>query len=597
MSEQKNINDLVGRVNEAYLYDIREGRQDTFGDWKDRILEARELANGDFTVTDPNGHTYSEKPYILNFAEAMPRDVSRLVGESIPIVRAFPHEDSQKARTNAKIREAIGETIVWANRGGILRPQWAMDLVFAGAAFGVSWVDSSSDYPRYTRVDPMNALPDVVNGVLQNLLVHQRMKLRQADAMWPDAGLSQAVNRADIYSDEEVEVWDYYEAGYCFKAVALLNRSNGAPVADGGITIVERWDPGTDGPTAAMVQLPSHDGGFRGMLDQLKGSLEAKNRTVKYMIEYAHQEVYAPFEAKGIINANQPPGPRTVYQHDPQVPDSRIGRVPPAGSAPQLFALLQLLDEDMRGMLAYPAARQGQIEGSYASGSFINASQGPLSTLVRGVQDLIAELQGELLTQCMELDEKHLDFEKPMIRAIHKQPVYTPHSDIKGRHLIQVIYGAGAGVDRSTADVRILQFKGANLISDETARDQIDFLRDSSEGERIEREATAKAILQRFLADPNSDMETLIDLHLAQAGGMSFVAALEKAKERMAQKREEEAEALRGELSATRQGPAAPAEDQLALEKGGVPSELPQELEFTPPAHEQIFVNSPAGGY
>ena len=566
---------LKNRLEEPYLLDTRNGRVDTFGDWNTRIDQARTLAAGSFSVRDPGQRTTVEKPYVMNIAETMPRDVSRLVAESIPAIRAFPHDDTIKARDAAHLREAIAETYVETNRGHLLRPQWAMDLIYAGAAFGVAWTDSSSDYPRYTRIDPLYCYPDVVNGQLQNLLVVQRMKIRVAAQLWPDAGLTEIAARVKGGAADEVEIWDYYDnnGAECIKAVSVIDKGL-KPVGPGGVVVVQRYEPKTSSPPAVMAQLPSFDGAFRGMLDQVGGSLEAK----------------------GIINADDQPGPNTIYQHDPNVNDSRLGRIQPAGSAPQLFALLQLVDGEQRGALAYPAARQGEVSQSIASGSFISASQGQLSTLVRTVQELIADMQRELIRICFQLDEKHRDFSKPVMRSVHRRATYTPSKDIAGRHLVQVVYGAGAGIDRLNADVRVLQYKGAGLISDSTARDQIDFLRDSaSEADLIEQEATGKAILQRFLADPNSDLMSLVDIYLAQADGESFVDALKKVRERMEQQQAEQAKAAQEQMGGMLNDmaqPMAPGEEQQALQAGGIPSQLPQELEFAPPPLEQVIVRN-----
>jgi len=593
-----DLNDLAGRQYEAYLSDIRNGRIDTMDAWKGRIESARRLANGEFTSEQPGQTATTGHPYVMNLAEAMPRDVSRLVSESIPAVRAFPHAEGNTARVQAHVRETIGETYIEVNHGHLLRPQWGMDLIVAGAAFGVAWTDGSSEYPRYTRVDPIFCYPDMVNGILQNLLVVQRMKLRVAAQLWPDAGLLEKAGRVKGAASDEVEVWDFYdnEGRECIKAVSVLDKGS-QPTGEGGVAIVERYEPKTNRPPAAMAQLPSHDGGFRGMLDQIGGSLEAKNRAVKYMIEYAHQQVFAPFEAKGIINPDDEPGPNTIYQHDPNVADSRMGRLEPAGAAPQLFALLQLLDAEQRGALAYPSARQGEVDVSIGSGSFLNASQGQLSTLVRAVQSLTAEMERELITVCFQLDEQFKNFEKPLIRAVGKKATYVPKKDIAGRYMVQVIHGAGAGVDRGAADVRVLQYKGAGLISDSTAREQIDFLRNtvSSEGDTIEQESTAKAILQRFLADPSTDMATLVDIYLAQADGDSFVEALRKIRERMEaekQKAEQAAQEQAGGMLNTMSQPVEPGMEQQAMQAGGIPSQLPQELDFAPPPLEQVIVRN-----
>ena len=118
--------DLEGRQYEAYLMDTRNTRIDTFDTWKMRIESARTLANGEFLTEHPGQKADVQFPYIMNLAEAMPRDVSRLVAESIPAVRAFPHNDSVEARTEAHVREGIGESeqirrgiVLWLETKGV----------------------------------------------------------------------------------------------------------------------------------------------------------------------------------------------------------------------------------------------------------------------------------------------------------------------------------------------------------------------------------------------------------------------------------------------------------------------------------------------
>jgi hypothetical protein len=584
------------RRDEFYLFDLRHGRVDSYSLWKDRIQKARRLARGEFTYTTPDRLSHTDEPAVMNLAEVMPRDVARLVSETTPTVRAYPHNDSTSAQDAAYVREVIADTHWEMNRGELLVPQWTMDMVIAGAAFAVTWVDDALDYPHFTRVDPLFCYPDVTNGMMQDLLVVQTIKLRVADKMWPELDLLARFSKGrDAYKDD-VEVWDYYSTDYVQKRVSLLDR--GGKAVRGENFEVQYWEPDIGCPPAVMAQFPSHDGGFRGMLDQIGGVLQAKDRAVKYMLEYTHQEVFAPFEAKGIVNVNDPPGPTTVYQHDPTVEDSRIGRVQPAGAAPQLFALLQLVDDDMRGSLAYPSSRQGEVPQSIASGSFVAATQGQLSSLARSIQGLLADLRKELTHVTFKLDEKFLDRPKPLIRSIQRKSTYRPSTDIAGRYHVQVVYGAGAGLDRPNADVRVLQYKGAGLISDETAREQIDFLKDASgERDKISQETTARAIEQRFLADPSTPIDALIELHLAQAEGASFTDALKRARA-IIQRQQQQAAAQTAEgLLSTRGAPVEPGAEAAGLAAGGIPGALPRqeellELEQQLTPLEQIFVRN-----
>ena len=101
--------------------------------------------------------------------------------------------------------------------------------------------------------------------------------------------------------------------------------------------------------------------------------------------------------------------------------------------------------------------------------------------------------------------------------------------------------------------------------------------------------------MQRFLADPSTDMLTLVDIYLAQAKGDSFVEALKAIRDRMEEQRQAQEQAAKqemgGMLNTMAQG-VEPGMEQQALGAGGVPSELPQELEFAPPPLEQVIVSN-----
>jgi hypothetical protein len=203
---------------------------------------------------------------------------------------------------------------------------------------------------------------------------------------------------------------------------------------------------------------------------------------------------------------------------------------------------------------------------------------------------LLGDLRQQIHRVGFQLDERYLDREKPLYRPVGNQATYRPTKDIDGRHEIEIVYGVGAGLDRLNADVRLLQFRGAGIVSDETVRANVEFLTDpQAEPDRIEREEVARAIRQRFLTDPNISFDFIAEvLTLQRRDGLSLVDAVAKVRERMAAERERQAQQAE-QLPQPEQAPPA-AEQQVALSRGAVPQPVPLPAAFQPPPLEQVLV-------
>jgi hypothetical protein len=588
---------LESRVNEAYLYGLRNDRKDDFSAWKDRIDETDALIRGEFSVVFPNLQSSGQKPIITNLADAMPRDVARLGSEVEPSYTALAYGESEAAIENKTIRRAIGEGYFHFNSFDIIRPQLLMDQVITGGAFLIAWADyggenepeKGSPYPQFQRVDPRFCYPYIYNGKLIDLLVVQPVKMAVAAELWPEI---KAKYRSSDDLTDVVEVWDLYTSKRCIRGVSGMKEGD-TPVGPSGVTIVHDIPNPTGKPLAAMTQLPSPDGAFRGLVDQVGPSLVAKNRAVELMLEYAHEGVYSPFEAKGILNAGQPPGPTTIYQHDPTAQgDTFMRRVAPASVNLELISFIQYLDQEERGQLAYPQTRQGNISQSQGSSSFVTATQGQLTSLVRECQRGLTRLQTDIAEACFGIDEKLLNFTKPLLRSVGSKRSYNPGKDIDGKRVLFVEYGAGAGLDRNSTDVRILQYRSASLISAEKALEETDFVSSpADELNRIELEEQRRIIMQRFEGDPTVPLDVLLQVYQYQRdNGGSLVDAAVAVKALGVTMSPTTAQPPT-EGAAPEAAPAEPGEEAVALEKGGMPSGAPPiPGAFTPPPLQQVFV-------
>jgi hypothetical protein len=597
---KRTLDDVKDRPTAEYLIRSRDYRiSETFSMRDQRYAEIDTLLRGEWGYQLPGDNLISEKPMVMNLGLTFTNDVARLVTEQSPVYKAPVYGDKKKDAIDAQIREVIGETYWIENRGDLTIPQQAIDLVVCGAAYTVSWTQEDCEYPVFSRVDPRHCYPNIQNGKMQDLLVINVFPAQVADEMYPGYGIWETAQDKKISGD--VEVWQFYQRGYACVAVAHTSKGRGGPATAQTTIVREDVYPEYTMP-AHFVQLPTHDGAIRGTLDQIGDSLQAKNKIVSLMTRYTEHKVFAPWEAKSILNAKETPGPNTVYMHDPNAPgDSFMRRVEPAGSDPALYALIQTMDLDQRGAIGYPASRQGEVGQSIASAAFVESTQGQLSSIIKNVQSLLADLRAKTTETMMALDSEFLDFEKPLHQGVQKKKTYKPSEAVGDRYKIRVMYGAGAGMSRENADNRVLNLLGARLLDRGTARDNVEFLRDRADiQDKIEMEGAEDALQQLFWPDPNIPIDVKFEVkRIMSEGGVGLSEAWDKASKEM-QAKAAAAQAAAAPQPAEGQpvGPegAQPtptqATDQaLALEKGQQVQQ-PADIELPSAPLEQIFVAS-----
>ena len=369
------------RRYETDTFDMSEARAHRYTRlraWKDRIRTSDALYRGDWSTVFPDETAERLGPMVMNMVQVGLDDVSSLVAEATPSTKVWPKSDKKVDVDQAYLLQAIGETYWELNHGEAMVPTLAMDLVGTGACFVVAQPDEDG-YPCYRRVDPRMCYPDVFGNQIFDLLVSQTMRIRDAVNVFPE--FADVIDVGPEIADE-VEVWEYYSKEECSQVLSLIK--SGAPVLNGQYTI-KSWVHEYDFPLVAMARMPSYDGEFRGLYDQISGSLLAKNRILQLTLDYADQLTYAPMITKGLLNEEEQPGPMARYRLDPNVQDAQIGRLSPAGASPQLFNLLGYLDQEQRGGAANPQSRQGQVSQSIASAAFVSSTQGQLTSVVRKV--------------------------------------------------------------------------------------------------------------------------------------------------------------------------------------------------------------------
>jgi hypothetical protein len=586
-----DIDKLGFRVTESYLVQNRQWRvdSDTFTEWHDRIDEAEEVLKGNFLTITAGEEAVVDKPLIMNTAEKFVRDAARLTAEVEPISKGFPKNDKKEEETAATIRGAIADTYWEENDGSGFVPEWTMDLLVSGACFAVMWADKEdvgdygAPYPRFERVDPRMCYPYVVNGKLYDLMVIKRFKASVLDRMFPGKGILAAYNsgKKDGW-DSDVELIEYYSEDECVKAIAYIK---GGKAAANRTFVLERKMPDVGCPLAVMAKLPTWDNFFRGQLDGIKGSLYAKNKAVKLVMDNTEDAVYASLKAKGVINPDAPPGPDRIYQLDDQVDGADIGRVPPAQISPYLMPMVGFLDTEQRGQLAYPASRQGQVSQSIASAAFVESTQGDLSSVVKECHRLLGRMRTRLTATLAKLDVRWLDEEKPLCRSVGNKSTYVPSKAWNGIYKVKFVYGPSSGVGVLNGDSRLIQYQGIGVMSDDTLRSHLPdiFYDNEREAEKLQRQTNEKAIQQRFLTDPSVTLDEIADtLEVQEEEGIPLQQAYRKVRMRRLQAEAEAQQAAAAEAGAqpaqpgALPGPEAPIDaeaERLALDKGKIPDQ------------------------
>lgn len=593
--------DNKDRPTAEYLVRSRNHRvSETFATRDSRYADVDEMLAGQWGYSLPGDNTVVEQPMVMNLGLAFTQDVARLTTEQTPVYKSPVYSDKHAEIVSAQIRETVAQTYWVEGRGDLLVPQYATDLAVCGAAYTVCWVDQDPEcvYPRFARVDPRHAYPNIQNGVLMDLLVISVYPSDVAEHMFP--GFNIADNASSKKMKHDVEVWEFYAPGYACRGVAHLTTAG--MTNSNAITMVDEVIYDRKIMPASYTQVASHDGAIRGMLDQLGNSLMAKNKIASLMTKYTEHKVFAPWEAKGIDNPTATPGPNTVYIHNELAPgETFIRRVAPAGSDPALFALMNLLDLDQRGSIGYPASRQGEVSQSIASAAFVESSQGQFSSIIKNIQAHEADLRAQTTQTLLKLDVAHLDFEKPLIQAVGKKSAYLPSKDVGDKTAIRVMYGAGAGLSRQNADTRILNLLGARIIDRGTARDNIEFLRDRTDiQDKIEMENAEDALQQLFWPDPAVPIDLKFQVKRSMSEeGLSLTDAWEKVREEFEKQQAAQTAAQAEQAQPTAPGAPEPAvgaigdaeAQALALEKGQVVSE-PADINLPPAPMQQSFITN-----
>jgi hypothetical protein len=148
-------------------------------------------------------------------------------------------------------------------------------------------------------------------------------------------------------------------------------------------------------------------------------------------------------------------------------------------------------------------SRQGNVDQSQASASFVESLNSGLITEVQTLQGVMEVMMRQANVIAQEQDKIWCDTEK-MVYGLAKggsfREKYTPSALLKDTANF-VSYGAGSGLDKFNAQVRLDQLQRSGYVSKRWVRENVDGIENiTQEEERIMDEAAIAAYMQGMLA-------------------------------------------------------------------------------------------------
>ena len=234
--------------------------------------------------------------------------------------------------------------------------------------------------------------------------------------------------------------------------------------------------------TVKVARRPSVDDEARGQFDDVLYVQLARARFANLAMEAAEKSVQAPIVVPNDV-IDMPVGPDAIIR---TATPQGVGRV--RLDVPQAaFQEQAALASELRLGARYPEGRTGNIDASIITGQGVQALLGAFDSQIKAGQIILSETFEEVIEMCFDMDERLFNEEKSVRGVSQGTPYelkYMPSKDIKGDHTIEVRYGLMAGLDPSRALIFSLQALGADLVSKDFVRRELNWSLNVSQEEQ-----------------------------------------------------------------------------------------------------------------
>lgn len=233
----------------------------------------------------------------------------------------------------------------------------------------------------------------------------------------------------------------------------------------------------------AIAERPDTEDVPRGQYDDAVYPFMAAALMAQYKLSAAEQSVNAPWAFPDDVTELPYGAGAALRSQNPQ----QIGRVN-LSLPPDVFRMTDELDRNVKEGARYPEARTGGIKGNIVTGRGVQELMGTMDTLLRTMQTVIKQALEDVTSICFEMDAKLWPNEQKKIEGLLTgkpfELTYTPSRDIGDSWGCEVTYGFAAGQSPAQAMVALLQLRGDDQISRDTARRQLPFDIDPEQEQR-----------------------------------------------------------------------------------------------------------------
>lgn len=566
-------------VNLGDLYSRRDWHVDRMRETHDRVKTVTNVAIGEWYTEWPDLTTTPEAPTIANTIEVGIAHWSSIFGAILPSVRVPIHAtvDRGQGKRGARKRERRIRELWRTSNLNEISALFGADYAGAGYAIGMVWTDfgepdPAKRNPYIMRIDPRHAYVAKDNlGNITEILVARKISITELEAMWGETN----PDFLDVFSgskDEDVEEWFWFTKNRVRYVIADVSKKGRNAVRS--VSLVDQPNDLGFVPAVEVVR-PTFDGQRRGLFDQNIHILRTMQRLMLLTISSTEENSFPAIGSFDVANPGEF-GPGAVMEYLSE--NAKIERLGPANHF-DIKDLIGRLDEHSRLQASLPQQLFGEPGASINSARGIAASMGGLDARLAVAHKQFERMWSQISGMLLAVDEIWCDGEKTILgdgTDDEDAEKFIPSRDINGAWVVECVYGIGAGSDPANIEVRLNMHLGGGLISKETARMELPFLRDpDGEPLKIFRETLHFAVSQGLVAQAGMGDFTLVSkaFELLDEEDMTFEQVLEKLMKAVAQA--PEAPAAPG-AGGSPMDPLAALQGGESLARGGIPGNAEQ---------------------
>jgi hypothetical protein len=556
------------RRYEHFILDAYQQRRDSMSDYYANLRKLDSFIDGDWTLELPNGRVLRTKPVIENRILSKVEDTGYQASEYLPTISVHPLDE--RDFNNASLREQIFQYYWQNSEVDLFLPHLYMDMLLTGVCAMQVWPDFTKPiterFPTFKRLDPRHIMPPLdwmVNGEVEphDVIVAQSRKIRDLIRDYPQLAQLLGGNKG-IKDTASVGIIKYFGRDAVVRlAVAAQNK----PV------VLDAFYNETECCPVVLGARPTADGKIRGKVNAMIPPLTAENRLMTYMIEYADRAVYAPVTKKGDVANAEDYGPDAVIDLGVS---GEVGRLSPPPLQQGLFATLANLEQESRRAGNHPEARAGSVHQSIISAAGVQSLMGPLATEIIRLQRVVETMLRRANSAAGEQDKIYCNTRKSILLAQggSTRLRYTPSEDLKDT-TNYVSYGAGSGLDKENALIRMTQLERSGYVPKRWVREQLDGIPSIAQvEEQLQDEMALMAVMQGILARAASgDLAPLGEFQRIRKEKGNVLEAVQAIAALAAGPVQPSA----GGTPGPQPQPQTAAAEALALEKGGIPGNAP----------------------